>query len=319
MGSTSPKPIQLNVNVNVGGRPAKLFKTSIDPNNPSTININSTNEIVGTTQTDNNNRNNNNNETNENTKNTKNNGNNENAENEAAPGPAPLSSVNSTKKPKGQFNINEDGEDNGNQIENEQKTSNNITKGNININFGGSKIFEESNGTSVTTTKGNINPNFGGSIKYEERNETPVTTTRGNINPNFGGNKSHGENNETPTETIYSKPTNNTIDIGYKSKDDLDNKDDMLEMSRNIVITDIKNVEDSKEMINKKVEEGYFPLFIKLDEEKPIFLFIKNDETMNTVLQSYKNLVHIDDDKKCNLYNTSTKQLIPQEDRKSVV
>ena len=127
-----------------------------------------------------------------------------------------------------------------------------------------------------------------------------MKTYKRNINNNEGGNRRVDENG-----TPYSKPKN-TVDIGY-----IDNNDsDELSLSRKIYVDDIN---EKKEMINKKAEEGYFPLFIQLNNEKPLFLFTKNYETIKAALEEYKNLKSINDgNKEYTLYNKETKKVIPQ-------
>jgi len=270
-----------------------------------------------------------------------------NVENDPAP-PMPLNSsqksfINtSTNK---SFNINEGGADNETQEGNDGKNFTNTgntnidinmggggirvdenskhdeptkpTKGgNIDINMGGSRRVEEiETGTYGKPTKGgNIDINLGGSRRVEE-NETGTygkPTKGGNIDINLGGNRRVGGEYKTPEETPHSKPKP-TINIGYLSKFDSDNDSD-LSMSYNILLSDIKNIEESKAVINKRVEEGYFPLFIQLDKENPLFLFIKNYETLQNVLEAYKEISKINDgNKEYTLYNQHNKKLLPQD------
>ena len=271
-----------------------------------------------------------------------------NLKNDPAAPPMPLNSsqksfINtSTNK---SFNINEGGADNENQDGNDGKNFTNTgntnidinmggggirvdenskhdeptkpTKGgNIDINMGGSRRVEEiETGTYGKPTKGgNIDINLGGSRRVEE-NETGTygkPTKGGNIDINLGGNRRVGGEYKTPEETPHSKPKP-TINIGYLSKFDSDNDSD-LSMSYNILLSDIKNIEESKAVINKTVEEGYFPLFIQLDKENPLFLFIKNSETLQNVLEAYKEISKINDgNKEYTLYNQHNKKLLPQD------
>ena len=73
-------------------------------------------------------------------------------------------------------------------------------------------------------------------------------------------------------------------------------------------------IDKNKAFINKKVEEGYFPLFFQLDKEKPLFMFIKNYETIQNLLEEYKNLKGINgNNKEYTLYNKKTKSVIAQD------
>ena len=291
----SPQQIDVNVHINVGvnGEQSKTIKASIDKNNTSAIiNINilnsettdiETSQISQTKQNDRNSqisqisqndRISQISQTNPNVKDSQNFENNGNNVDPAPPMSMASSQQSSIKTSTNeQFNINHGG-DNRNQNENKTKNYTKPTNGNININEGGNRRVDE--------------------------NGTPNETTNGNININEGGNRRVDEN-----ETPYSKPRN-TVDIGYG--------DDDLGLSRKIYVYDDTNVINTKkEMINKRVEEGYFPLFIQLDKEKPLFLFIKNNETMQNVLEEYKNLKDINDDnKEYTLYNKNTKKVIPQ-------
>ena len=295
MGAASPQQIDVNVHINVGvnGEQSKTIKASIDKNNPSAvINISTLNsettdsETSQISQTKQNDRNSQTSQISQNDRisqisqinpNVKDSQNFENNGNNVDPAP-PMSMASSQQSSiktstNEQFNINHGG-DNRNQNENKTKNYTKPTNGNININEGGNRRVDE--------------------------NGTPNETTNGNININEGGNRRVDEN-----ETPYSKPRN-TVDIGYG--------DDDLGLSRKIYVYDDTNVINTKkEMINKRVEEGYFPLFIQLDKEKPLFLFIKNNETMQNVLEEYKNLKDINDDnKEYTLYNKGTKEKIPQ-------
>jgi hypothetical protein len=159
-----------------------------------------------------------------------------------------------------------------------------------------------------TSTNEQFNINHGGDNRNQNENQTKNDTTQNkvDIDNNIREHKRVDEN-----ETPYSKPIN-TAEYGY-----LDGKDsDDLSFSRKFYVGDIKDINDinsKKEMINQKVKEGYFPLFIQLDEEKPLFLFINNYETMQNVLEEYKNLKGINDsNKEYTLYNQKTKEEIPQ-------
>ena len=159
-----------------------------------------------------------------------------------------------------------------------------------------------------TSTNEKFNIIHGGDNRNQNENQTKNDTTQNkvDIDNNIREHKRVDEN-----ETPYSKPIN-TAEYGY-----LDGKDsDDLSFSRKFYVGDINDINDinsKKEMINQKVKEGYFPLFIQLDEEKPLFLFINNYETMQNILEEYKNLKGINDsNKEYTLYNQKTKEEIPQ-------
>ena len=300
MGTSSNKEQKIEVHVNInmdkfGGKSQKYI-ASVNSNNPSAIiNLSGINsEINETTETSQIN------PTNQSAINTQNSGNyqnNGNSENNLNNGnipnnddPAPLSQNSSIKSSTNQpININEGGIGCNKPYEND----NNTTRGNININEGGNSRVE----VNVTETVGK--------------------PTRGNININEGGNKRVEQEYKTPKETPYSKPIN-TTKVGYLSKNDLNNNDsdDPLEFSRTVFLTDIDidKINEKKDLINKLVEEGFFPLFMQLDKEKPLFLLMKNYVTVQNVVEEYKNLIgYNNNNKKYILYNKKTKSIIPQD------
>ena len=330
MGTSTNKEQKIEVHVNINmdkkcGQPQK-YTVSANSNNPSTvININDlknvATESTETSQTNLTNQsviNNQNSVNTQNVRNSHNNENNENKENNDVDAAMPIASyINSSiNQP---IDINVGGTDDETLKGNNEKYFTNTCKGgNIDINYGGNiRCGEKEIETcGKPNNGGNIDINFGGNRRAEE-NKTETygkPTNNGNIDINIGGNRRVGEHYKTPKETPYSKPKN-TMHIGYLSKNNSDNNDDSdLGMSYNILLSDIKNIEESKELINKRVEEGYFPLFIQLDEEKPLFLFIKNYETFQSVLEAYKEILNINDgNKEYTLYNKKTKALVPQD------
>jgi hypothetical protein len=312
MGSSSNKEQKIEVHVNInmdkpGGKSQKYI-ASVNSNNPSAIinlsginseinettetsQINPTNQSVINTQNNGNIQNvlnSQNSENYQNNGNSENNLNNGNNQNNDAPAPPSLKS----------------------SIKSSIKQSNNINEGGT----GCKKPNENDN----KPTKGNININEGGTRRVEDKGpETVGKPTKGNININEGGTRRVGQEYKTPKETPYSKPIN-TVNFGYLSKNDLNNNDsdDPLGISRNVIVTDISmdKINEQKDLINKLVEEGHFPLFMQLDKEKPSFLLMKNYVTVQNVLEEYKNLIgYNSNNKKYTLYNKQTKSVIPQD------
>ena len=300
MGTSSNKEQKIEVHVNInmdkpGGKSQKYI-ASVNSNNPSAIinlsGINSeinetteTSQINPTNQSAINTQNSGNYQNNGNSENNLNNGNNPNNDDPAPP--SLKSSIKSSIKQSN--NINEGGTGCKKPNENDNKP----TKGNININEGGTRRVED-NGP-----------------------ETVGKPTKGNININEGGKRRVGQEYKTPKETPYSKPIN-TVNACYLSKNDLNNNDsdDPLGISRNVIVTDISmdKINEQKDLINKLVEEGHFPLFMQLDKEKPLFLSMKNYVTLQNVVEEYKNLIgYNNNNKKYTLYNKQTKSVIPQD------
>ena len=287
MGSSSNKEQKIEVHVNInmdkpGGKSQKYI-ASVNSNNPSAIiNLSGINsEINETTETSQIN------PTNQSVINTQNNGNIQNV----------LNSQNS-----------ENYQNNGN-------SENNLNNGNNQNNDAPAPPSLKSSIKSSIKQSNNINEGGTGCKKPNENDNKP---TKGNININEGGKRRVGQEYKTPKETPYSKPIN-TVNVGYLSKNDLNNNDsdDPLGFSKTVYVTDIDldKINEQKDLINKLVEEGYFPLFMQLDKEKPLFLSMKNYVTLQNVVEEYKNLIGYNDNyKKYTLYNKQTKSIIPQDE-----
>ena len=216
---------------------------------------------------------------------------------------------NSSNTNKGNIDINIGGDKKIQEFNN----SSNTNKGNIDINLGGNKKIEDFNKPSITN-KGNIDINLGGNKKIEDFNN-PSITNKGNIDINLGGNKKIEDfNNPSITNKgnidINSNEIKKNDEIFKKDIDKqnyFDNND--LSMSNSCILTysfsnvDLKS-EEFKRVIDKKINEGYFPLFLKLDNRKPRFFFVKNQITLKTVLNNYLILNRISNTgKKYILYN----------------
>ena len=161
--------------------------------------------------------------------------------------------------------------------------------------------YQKSSINSSTNQQFNINKDGAGNQPVDKEKKY-TNTNEGNIDKNIGGGIR--EKNETPNEAPNSL---NTAKIGYG----LDNNDSNEPLGFN---GNLNIIDKNKAFINKKVEEGYFPLFFQLDKEKPLFMFIKNYETIQTLLEEYKNLKGINgNNKEYTLYNKKTKSVIAQD------
>ena len=310
MGTSSNKEqkieLHLIINLDKNRIPGQKYIASVKPNNPSAIiNISDINsETTETTEISQNNPINQSVENSQNSVNNQNVNNSQNNQNNVindVSAPLPFdsyqkSSINSSTNQ--QFNINKDGA--GNQPVDKEKKYTNTNEGNIDKNIGGG-IREKNETYDKQTDQGNIDKNIGGGIR--EKNETyDKQTDQGNIDKNIGGGIR--EKNETPNEAPNSL---NTAKIGYG----LDNNDSNEPLGFN---GNLNIIDKNKAFINKKVEEGYFPLFFQLDKEKPLFMFIKNYETIQNLLEEYKNLKGINgNNKEYTLYNKKTKSVIAQD------
>ena len=210
------------------------------------------------------------------------------------------------------------------------------TKGNVDMNFGRNEYYE--GGTNKPSPGGdNIDNNIGGGQrkKDEEENKTPTTTDNpdmnkdytgddqknswtktGNIDPNRGNSFQKTAGNNKPTNDIENtkkaftnKPTsdnNKEIDNPYLK----DSKEKYEEMSKNILSFDYYdlNLKDPKDRdilklhASQKISEGYFPLFLKVGEEKPHFFYVKGDSSCR-ILLDYYNLINGTENGRIILYN----------------
>ena len=286
MGTSSNKEqkieLHLIINLDKNRIPGQKYIASVKPNNPSAI-INISDINSETTETTEISQNNPINQSVENSQNSVNNQNVNNSQNNQN------NVINDVSAPL--------------PFDSYQKSSiNSSTNQKFNINKGGAgnqPVDKEKKYTN--TNEGNIDKNIGGGIR--EKNETyDKQTDQGNIDKNIGGGIR--EKNETPNEAPNSL---NTAKIGYG----LDNNDSNEPLGFN---GNLNIIDKNKAFINKKVEEGYFPLFFQLDKEKPLFMFIKNYETIQNLLEEYKNLKGINgNNKEYTLYNKKTKSVIAQD------
>ena len=190
-----------------------------------------------------------------------------------------------------------------NKYEDGQSTNGFTKKGNIDINSGGNNKYEDGQNTNGFTKKGNIDINSGGNNKYEDEQNTNGFTKKGNIDINSGDNKIQEESTKSP----YTKTGN--IDInenGINRQINYDCND--LSMSYSVLTLSALNINplspDFKIEISKKINEGYFPLFIRIDRLKPIFFFVKNESTLKPAFYEYLKRFKMENDiEKYTLYN----------------
>lgn len=214
------------------------------------------------------------------------------------------------------------------------------TKGNVDINFGRNEYYE--GGTNKPSPDGdNIDINIGGGLrkKEEEENKTPTITdnpdinkdyidddqknsrtSTGNIDPNRGNSFQKPEGNNKPINDIentkkvfINKSTsdnNKEIDNQYLNDIKEDSKEKYEAISQKIVtfnyydlnLKDPKDINLLKLNASQKISEGFFPLFLRVGEEKPNFFFVKRDSSCR-ILLDYYNLINDTKKGKIILYN----------------
>ena len=209
-----------------------------------------------------------------------------------------------------------------------QENKGKSTEGNIDPNKGGQqKKYEIQKPDKTPENKGNINMFSGGNQRVNEKEETTKDVY---VKPKKDYNI---DNNIEENEKIF---TNTGNDISYLPKEkkentvknekktvtpspdgNKDNKDNNASHSKDNKIYDVLSVSLTninatllKEEVAKKRDEGYFPLFLKIDNNKPKFFFIKFDSTLRCLIKTYKMMMGIDDLKiEYNLYNDKNELL----------
>ena len=187
-----------------------------------------------------------------------------------------------------------------NNKENTNKPSTNT--GNVEINLGGSQRNNEENYNKPSTNTGNIEINLGGSQRNNEENTNKPSTNTGNVDINIGGNKRNIEENYNKPSANTNKGNKNDEDI----KEDFTNKtnnekntkydDEMSSLSESIVqynysrlnLNDKNEIEFFRSYSDQKIREGYFPLFLKVNNGKQYFFFVKQDSTLKMLCDYYK-------------------------------
>ena len=213
-----------------------------------------------------------------------------------------------------------------NNIDNNINTNNNIDNNinsvnSINKNMNTNKYNNIDNNLSVNqnqysnknfvegnTTFGNIDNN---SLSKEDDKKMSLNnpTNFGNADINIGKDN---RIKETSTEEQFTKPSNidnNASRIGINNperkndkeeeandiQDDNDNDKDDLSMSQSVLLSSFQNLNlNSEEDLSKikkgvieKANEGYLPIFMRLNDDKPIFYYIKGRSNLKTLLKCH--------------------------------
>lgn len=133
----------------------------------------------------------------------------------------------------------------------------------------------------------------------EENKESNPPITKGNIftNPGFFNNNEQKEEDKKETDNGEERDMNQ----GSNSQNELKKGNYMgfnydvhdLEISQSVILFQGNNfLEQTQNLIDK----GYYPLFIKLDNHKPIFFAIKGESQLKSLLKAYiKNMPQTDE------------------------
>ena len=177
-------------------------------------------------------------------------------------------------------NINPNIEYNKVFYENKETQNNSTTKGDVNPNCGKGNIFQEEEKKKFDVPNfGNFDNNIGNNYKMVNNN---APTNFGNFDNNIGNNYKM-VNNNTPTN--FGNLENNIF-----NNNQIDNKNQNL--------NDSKEGEEKtiiKRKIFEKCKEGFFPLFIRMNNQKPFFYYMKLEQKLSTLLKIHLNNIKIDD------------------------
>ena len=197
--------------------------------------------------------------------------------------------------------------DNNNNINNDNIISNNV----INDNKNNDKNNDIKNKNSFLKEGVQSGTDFGNEEEDKQEKDKKHQTPGGinNIDMNIAQNKQE-ENSQIKIAGKTPMEPEGNVDINqgsnYDKNKDKDNYLNMqysnkdLEMSQSVVLKD--PLAESQQFY----EQGYLPLFIKLNNYKPLCFFIKEDSTLKSLVRLYlKNCPETDEglEKDIELYN----------------
>ena len=166
-----------------------------------------------------------------------------------------------TNKPNNDNNIERDNNNQMDNLSNKPNNDNNIERDNNNNQLDNNENNKENN-------SGNDNGNQFDIYKYYQKD----INEKNNDNLNFG-------------ETVK----NNDNNVEHN------NDEDKLSMSQSVlwasfIDLNIKNNNDKQiivQNLTNKLEEGFFPLYAKIDDNKPYFYYIKQESTLKSLLSAH--------------------------------
>ena len=187
---------------------------------------------------------------------------------------------------------------------------NNENERNIDPNIGGQKkIFEKKETKKGSEVKQEYNPIFGKfkpTIPKEEKDNLNFTKQVNLDNNDENENKiSHNQEKMKNTGTFGNpdldfKHKINDVKTEVNTKDHMNYAfdDDDLELSQNILCVSYSylNLKDPKDFIKfnddfeKKFKEGYFGIYLYVDNLKPSFYYVKIDSTIKSIIQYHNKI-----------------------------
>ena len=170
----------------------------------------------------------------------------------------------------------------------------------------------------TSTTFGNVDNNEENKVE-EKKSPEQYPTNPGNVDINSGkGNRIE----ESSINNEINKPQNNASFQNENHADKVDkeeeedNEKDDLSISRSVLLSSFQNIDLNspsdmakiKESVIKRVQEGYLPIFLRIDGEKSNFYYIKPTSNLKSLLKSHLELNGVTDfGEKYKFYNNDTK------------
>ena len=213
-----------------------------------------------------------------------------------------INSENKEPSPDGNIDPNKGGNEKIFENKEVEKTPQN--KGNMNMFFGGKQRFYEEEPNKnvfdkpINKDNNSINKNY----IYEEDNRKFFTDTGEKVNKLPGENK---KNNEEKSFTHDGNKDNNVINniniINEINQKALNYDESDLSLSQSVMTSSLANLnwKDPKDLalikseVAKKMNEGYFPLFLKIDNNQPKFFYIKQNSTLKSLVRCYNIMKNI--------------------------
>ena len=189
------------------------------------------------------------------------------------------------------YNINNEINNNANQINNNNEINNNNINNEINNNGNQLNNNNFMNEGVKQVTK------FGDEEDDKEKENSHQTCTGENIDMNRPINKDI-ENNEFKKPTDFGDNKDMNQGAGFNKPNDMgDNYNGFnfsngdLELSQSVVLGEL-----SKDKIVEYLQNGYFPLFFKINNYSPVFFVIKETSTLKSLAREYvRNCPQTDD------------------------
>ena len=167
--------------------------------------------------------------------------------------------------------------------------------------------------TNRPNNDNNIDRNNNNQIDNNENNITNKPNNDNNIdryNYNQMDNNEDNNPNKPNYENNMDRYNDNQMNIYEKNNDNFDtsethrnndnniehnNDEDKLSISQSVLWGSFRdlNIENKNgkqflsDIITKKIEEGYFPLFAKIGMQKPFFYYIKQERTLKSLLTAH--------------------------------